>query len=357
MSDRDRYRDDDRRHRGGDPYRGGEGPPGPGRVSPPREGYGRQGGYDQGGREDQGRYAGDYGREDRGGGQRGDPRGPGGAGRERGDYSPRVNEDIGQGAYGQGYTGNQGRGYGYGFGGESRDPTSNAQAYDQAPEDRSWWERATDQVATWFGDEGAEQRRDADREAEGHRGRGPKGYKRSDERIREDVSDRLYDDSYVDASDIDVTVSGGEVTLAGTVDSRDARRRAEDVAERVSGVTYVQNNLRVARPGSGSGSAGASATSGPSAAASTSSGGHGAPGGSSGASTGVTSPTGTASGGASTGMGATGGSVVAATISDAGGSAASMGAVPGRIGTGMADTGNEGVGISTMTGTNRTTGG
>jgi osmotically-inducible protein OsmY len=267
-----------------------------------------------------------------------------------------VNEDIGQGAYGQGFVGNQGRGYGYGFGAE-RDTGRNAQAFDRDPEDRSWWERATDQVATWFGDEGAEQRRDADREAADHRGRGPKGYKRSDERIREDVSDRLYDDPHVDASEIDVGVSGGEVTLSGTVDSRDARRRAEDVAERVSGVTYVQNNLRVDRPGSTSGPGSAAAGSGsgsPGVGGTTA--GHGAPGGSSGASSDVTTPTGLGSGGASTGMGATGGSAVAASISDTGGSAAGMGANPGRIGTGMADTGNEGVGISTMTGTNRTSG-
>ena len=44
-------------------------------------------------------------------------------------------------------------------------------------------------------------------------------------------------------------VSGGEVTLTGTVDSRDARRRAEDIAEAVSGVSYVMNNLRVRQPG------------------------------------------------------------------------------------------------------------
>jgi hypothetical protein len=49
----------------------------------------------------------------------------------------------------------------------------------------------------------------------------------------------------VDASEIEVTVSSCEVTLSGTVDSREARRRAEDVVEQVSGVRHVQNNLRV----------------------------------------------------------------------------------------------------------------
>ena len=86
-----------------------------------------------------------------------------------------------------------------------------------------------------------------DYEGPGHRGRGPRGYARPDERIREDVSDRLMDDPYLDASDIEVRVSGREVTLDGTVESRRDKRRAEDIAESVAGVAYVQNNLRVRR--------------------------------------------------------------------------------------------------------------
>ncbi len=78
-----------------------------------------------------------------------------------------------------------------------------------------------------------------------HRGRGPKNYVRSDERIREDISDRLADDPHLDASDIEVQVQNGEVTLTGTVDHRQSKRRAEDRAEDVSGVKHLQNNLRV----------------------------------------------------------------------------------------------------------------
>ena len=77
------------------------------------------------------------------------------------------------------------------------------------------------------------------------RGVGPKGYVRSDARIRELVCDDLTDDPWVDASGIEVTVENGEVTLSGTVDSRDSKRRAEDVAEHAGGVKDVQNNLRV----------------------------------------------------------------------------------------------------------------
>jgi osmotically-inducible protein OsmY len=86
-----------------------------------------------------------------------------------------------------------------------------------------------------------------------HRGRGPKNYSRSDDRIREDISDRLSDAGDVDARDIEVAVKGAEVTLSGTVDSRRAKRRAEDLADDVTGVKHVQNNLRVVdRAGSGS---------------------------------------------------------------------------------------------------------
>jgi osmotically-inducible protein OsmY len=76
-------------------------------------------------------------------------------------------------------------------------------------------------------------------------GRGPRGYKRGDERIREDVCDRLTDDPRIDASDLDVEVKDGEVTLAGSVRSREEKRVAEDLIERISGVRDVNNNLKV----------------------------------------------------------------------------------------------------------------
>lgn len=78
-------------------------------------------------------------------------------------------------------------------------------------------------------------------------GRGPRGYQRSDARINEDVCDRLCDSPDIDATNVDVRVSGGEVTLSGTVSSREEKRRAEDMIEHVSGVREVHNNLRVGR--------------------------------------------------------------------------------------------------------------
>ena len=76
-------------------------------------------------------------------------------------------------------------------------------------------------------------------------GRGPKNYRRSDERIREEICDRLTDDWRVDATDMDITVDNGQVTLSGSVHSRDEKRKAEDIVESIPGVHDVHNNLRV----------------------------------------------------------------------------------------------------------------
>jgi osmotically-inducible protein OsmY len=75
-------------------------------------------------------------------------------------------------------------------------------------------------------------------------GRAPKGYQRSDERIKEDVCDRLMH-SWVDAENVEIEVRSGEVVLAGTVEDRQSKRAIEDIADRVLGVKDVQNNIRV----------------------------------------------------------------------------------------------------------------
>jgi osmotically-inducible protein OsmY len=78
-----------------------------------------------------------------------------------------------------------------------------------------------------------------------HRGKGPKGYQRSDERIRESVSEALEHDEHIDATHIEVVVKNGEVTLTGTVDDRQTKRAAEDCIAHLPGVKDVQNSLRV----------------------------------------------------------------------------------------------------------------
>ncbi|AHZ84785.1 BON domain-containing protein [Bdellovibrio bacteriovorus] len=78
-------------------------------------------------------------------------------------------------------------------------------------------------------------------------GRGPKSYKRSDERIKEDVCEMLTRDNNIDAEGIDVEVKDGEVTLTGTVPERRMKHLAEDCAEGCYGVKDVINNIRVSR--------------------------------------------------------------------------------------------------------------
>lgn len=81
-----------------------------------------------------------------------------------------------------------------------------------------------------------------------YRGRGPRSFQRSDERIREDVCECLTDDPQIDASDLEVAVKACEVTLSGTVSSRRDKRHAERIAESVSGVKDVHNTLRISAP-------------------------------------------------------------------------------------------------------------
>ena len=111
-------------------------------------------------------------------------------------------------------------------------------------ERRGFLRRAGDEIASWFGDHEAAHRREEDHRQD-HRGRGPSDYTRSDDRIREDVNDDLTRDWQLDASHVRVSVNDAEVTLDGLVHSREDKRRAEDIADHVSGVRHVQNNLRV----------------------------------------------------------------------------------------------------------------
>jgi len=93
---------------------------------------------------------------------------------------------------------------------------------------------------------------------ESYQGHGPKNYTRSDDRIREDVCERLTDSHSLNARDMDVQVKDGLATLSGTVASRDMKREAEDLTHACSGIKDVQNNLRI-QPHSSSAS-GANAT-------------------------------------------------------------------------------------------------
>ncbi|MBZ0234664.1 MAG: BON domain-containing protein [Deltaproteobacteria bacterium] len=168
-----------------------------------------------------GRYGGggqeDWGREQQMGYGRG---GMGGGGYERG--GGRYGESTGYG-YGGGYGGQQ-----MGMGGQRHGGQS---MYGDEP----YGGRGQQYGRGQYGRE----------RMGGFRGKGPSGYTRSDERIREDVNDALTEDDEVDASSIEVQVKNGEVTLSGTVTERRMKRAAEDCVERIPGVKDVTNHIRV----------------------------------------------------------------------------------------------------------------
>ena len=83
------------------------------------------------------------------------------------------------------------------------------------------------------------------------RGTGPKGYQRSDERIRDHLCTRLAYATGVDVSDVSVEVASGVVSLSGTVRRRSEKFDIEDMADNTSGVKEVQNNIRVQRDEAG----------------------------------------------------------------------------------------------------------
>jgi osmotically-inducible protein OsmY len=226
-------------------------------------GYGREGGY--------GSMAGSYSRRDYPTGRDFEDYGYGRESDYARDYLSRMPRREGY------YTGEYGRGYGgsgsYGggtYGGRSGRDYERGSSGGRG-EERGWWDRATDMVSSWFGDEAAERRRRMDEYRAQHRGRGPRGYRRSDDRVKEDINDRLSDDWYLDATEIEVNVLNGEVTLTGAVMNRTDKRRAEDIADSVSGVTNVENRLRVSPSSMGTttmtGITGATGTTGASAAA------------------------------------------------------------------------------------------
>jgi len=179
------------------------------------QGFGRAGEYGQGGYgQGTGAYGqGEYGRGGYGGGyQQGGP--------EQSQWRGGSDESTyGQGGYGQrGFGQGYSQGYGQGSYGQG--------TYGQSGYGQPLGYSSTLIIGRFYG-------------------RGPKGYRRADERIREDVSEELFRNPEIDASEIEIQAQNGEVTLTGKVENRHQKRLAEDIAERVSGVTDVHNQLKV----------------------------------------------------------------------------------------------------------------
>ena len=76
-------------------------------------------------------------------------------------------------------------------------------------------------------------------------GKGPKGYQRPDERIKEEVCERLSYHGFIDPSEVDINVEQGEVKISGTCMNRREKRMIEDVVDSVRGVRDVRNELSI----------------------------------------------------------------------------------------------------------------
>lgn len=228
-------------------------------------GYGDfgQGDYSRGrqGESGQGRYGQNaWGQRGYGGGNYNEPNyGYGRSGQERGSHGGRGQGSYGQTGYGrqgssdQGAQGQGAQGWsGYGQGGRG---TGQRYGQEYGSSGTSMYGRSSfggyASSGNWnepYG-EGQQYTSRGDYAGEGaglHRGKGPKGYQRSDERLKELLCERLRDDPHVDPSEVTISVQGGKITLDGTVDSRQTKNIIEDIAEQF-GVQEVQNNLRVQR--------------------------------------------------------------------------------------------------------------
>lgn len=228
----------------------------------------RAGGFDErsqavGWEDDRGDAPGDSPRGDRGGPRQGDPRhgyyvyggeSGGSGGRERlhdyDEFDPR------RGRHDQDYrddTRRMGEGYGrssgyaggfsdsaYGAGFEPNDGGMRSSVYGDPSAQRG------ERGGSGYSGGGYREQGVAS-----YRGHGPRNYARSDERIAEELNERLTEDELIDARDIEVRCSQGQVVLEGEVADRWMKHRAEDIADACGGVKDVDNRIRVRGRGQG----------------------------------------------------------------------------------------------------------
>lgn len=165
----------------------------------------------------------------RDGGQAGFQGGELGGGVRRPGYGRGYGRDFGAGGLNQGFDGSWGQGYGGSVGPSDYREGFGGEAYggDSAADERAWMDER------------------ADARSGPHAGRGPRGWSRTDARVREAVSEALMEDPLLDAREIEVQVDGGVVTLSGEVPGGSDVHRAEQLARRCGGVGEVRNDLQV----------------------------------------------------------------------------------------------------------------
>lgn len=76
-----------------------------------------------------------------------------------------------------------------------------------------------------------------------NKGKGLRSYRPDDACILERINERLCDHPYLDASDMEVAVENDVVFLTGTVNSREDKRLAEEIAEEITGVEMLRTDF------------------------------------------------------------------------------------------------------------------
>jgi hypothetical protein len=118
-------------------------------------------------------------------------------------------------------------------------PEQNPEVYAQRPHGLGGFE-------TNYGTASSKPRRiDTAEGSSSHVGKGPKGYKRTDERIRELICEALTHDPRIDARDVEVLVRDGELALTGSVSDRWVKYAIEELAEQYVHADRIQNDLKV----------------------------------------------------------------------------------------------------------------
>ena len=105
---------------------------------------------------------------------------------------------------------------------------------------------AQSEPGTWGDDQSRRERREEQRGGSGGGG-APRPRRKTDESLAREIHEILTADPELDATDIEVVVEGGAVTLSGDVEHPDAKLLAEELTESVSGVRLVHNRLVVRR--------------------------------------------------------------------------------------------------------------
>lgn len=158
---------------------------------------------------------------------------PGSMQDDQGGFGPGVQGPYGQSAYGQGS---------YARGISSYVPGTNHPYADREAHERYNREHfphgTYDATGQWRGN--------GPRLAGPHRGKGPKNFTRSDERLKEHVNELLMEHDEIDATHVDVEVKNGEVSVTGTVEDRQQRRAIEDLVECMAGVKDVHISIKIA---------------------------------------------------------------------------------------------------------------